>query len=76
MWKNFEIQHGSEDTFKEMKRMQRSVLVRFSDKHFNTLDVGVADAPPVVVAEAKASPTGIDLSKLKQMAALKKAAEK
>jgi pre-mRNA-splicing factor SYF1 len=77
VWKNFEIQHGSEDTFKEMKRMQRSILVRFSDKHFNTLDVGVADAAPVVVAaEAKASPSGIDLSKLKQMAALKKAAEK
>ena len=77
-WKNLEITSGSEDTYKDMKRIRRSVEVAFSDKHFNTLDAGmeIEDDQHRVeteqVIESKPSSAGIDLSKLKQMAQLHK----
>jgi pre-mRNA-splicing factor SYF1 len=78
LWKNFEIEHGTQETFKEMKRVQRAVAVQYSEKHFNTLDVGVEPSVAVpietaVSVEAPAVPAaGIDLSKLKQMAMSRK----
>ncbi|KAJ3698708.1 hypothetical protein LUZ61_002413 [Rhynchospora tenuis] len=33
-WKEFEIQHGNEDTFREMLRINRSVSASFSQTHF------------------------------------------
>lgn len=77
VWKNFEIEHGSEDSYKEMKRVRRAVEIKFSDKHFNTLDVGLVGSSDVVMQEEGASengpvsspPAGIDVTKLKQMAA-------
>ena len=81
VWKNFEIEHGSQDTFKEMRRVQRAVAVQYSEKHFNTLDVGLEPSREVpietaVSVEAPAVPAaGIDLSKLKQMALSRKQPE-
>jgi pre-mRNA-splicing factor SYF1 len=76
MWKNFEVEHGSEDTYKEMKRTRRLVDVQYSDKHFNTLDVGmeVGSTAPAEEPESvsvSAAPK-IDISKLRQMAQMKK----
>lgn len=75
-WKNFEIEHGNEGSYKQMKRLRRLVEVQYSEKHFNVLDVGVTEAPPaemsadqiVVEEDAPTVAKGIDLSKLKQMA--------
>lgn len=33
-WKDFEVQHGNEDTFREMLRMSRSVSASYSQTHF------------------------------------------
>ncbi|KAF3334916.1 pre-mRNA-splicing factor SYF1-like protein [Carex littledalei] len=33
-WKDFEIQHGNEDTFREMLRISRSVTASYSQTHF------------------------------------------
>ena len=72
LWRDFEIQNGDEETYKEMKRVRRSVDVLYSDKHFNTLDAGMAVE---IVGEAQRaipetpSGGGIDLSKLLQSAA-------
>jgi pre-mRNA-splicing factor SYF1 len=39
------VAHGNEDTFREMLRIRRSVAASFSQTHFNTAGVAVADAP-------------------------------
>ena len=82
VWKNFEIENGSEDTYKDMKRVRRAVQIKYSDKHFNTLDVGLGlasdaslqqdEAVMITATSMEAGPQGIDVSKLKRMAALKK----
>ncbi|CAM6119372.1 unnamed protein product [Calypogeia fissa] len=33
-WNNFEVQHGNEDTFREMLRIKRSVSASYSQMHF------------------------------------------
>lgn len=33
-WKHFEVQHGNEDTFREMLRISRSVSASYSQTHF------------------------------------------
>ena len=33
-WKDFEVQHGNEDTFKEMLRVQRSVKASYLSSHY------------------------------------------
>jgi len=40
-----QVAHGNEDTFREMLRIRRSVAASFSQTHFNTAGVAVADAP-------------------------------
>jgi pre-mRNA-splicing factor SYF1 len=74
-WKNYEISHGNEETYKNMKRVRRAVEIAFSDKHFNTLDVGtelMEDEPTnpntVEVSSAPKLVVGIDLSKLQAAA--------
>lgn len=39
-----QVAHGNEDTFREMLRIRRSVAASFSQTHFNTASVAVADA--------------------------------
>ncbi|XP_078445023.1 tetratricopeptide repeat (TPR)-like superfamily protein [Wolffia australiana] len=34
-WNDFEVQHGNEETFREMRRIKRSVLASFSQTHLN-----------------------------------------
>ncbi len=74
IWRDFEIQNGDEETYKDMKRVRRSVDVLYSDKHFNTLDAGMAveggsDVIESVSVEREKISGGIDLSKLMQSAA-------
>lgn len=38
-WKRFEVQHGNEDTFREMLRVKRSVEAQYTQVHFNTADI-------------------------------------
>jgi pre-mRNA-splicing factor SYF1 len=76
-WKDFEIEHGSEVTYKDMKRLRRSVEVLYSEKHFNTLDAGldnqteITETPVSIEATALPAP-GIDLTKLRLMAQQRK----
>ena len=76
-WKDFEIDHGSEATYKDMKRVRRSVEVLYSEKHFNALDVGLDNQPeitatPVSIEAAASLAAGIDVSKLRLMAQQRK----
>jgi hypothetical protein len=68
-WKQFEITHGDELSFKDMKRARRSVDVLYSDKHFHAVEVSQASSLEVA-GEQSPVPTigGIDLNKLKQSA--------
>jgi pre-mRNA-splicing factor SYF1 len=82
-WKNFELEYGSEAEYKDMKRQKRLIEVRYSEKHYNALDVGgVAmdetpelDTDAVVQSAAPQPVKGIDISKLRQMAAESKQKE-
>lgn len=38
-WNEFEVKHGNEDTFREMRRIRRSVAASFSQQHFNSATV-------------------------------------
>jgi pre-mRNA-splicing factor SYF1 len=75
MWKNFEVQHGTEETYKELKRVRRYVDVMYSDKHFNVMEAGmeptVTETATCLEAPAQPAP-GIDISKLRQVAQLRK----
>lgn len=39
VWRGFEVQHGNEDTFRDMLRIKRSVQAMFSQVHFNATDI-------------------------------------
>ena len=41
-WNDFEVQHGNEETFREMLRIKRSVAAALSDTHFNTAIIDAA----------------------------------
>jgi hypothetical protein len=38
-WRGFEVQHGNEDTFRDMLRIKRSVQAMFAQVHFNATDI-------------------------------------
>lgn len=44
-WNDFEVMHGNEDTFREMRRIMRSVNASFSQTHFNTAVIDSAAQP-------------------------------
>ncbi|KAG7675051.1 hypothetical protein Ndes2526B_g07899 [Nannochloris sp. 'desiccata'] len=56
-WNNFEVQHGNEETFREMLRIKRSVAAAFSQQHFNTavIDAAVVAAGPSGAAAVAAA---------------------
>mmetsp|Transcript_63107 Transcript_63107/g.162498 ORF Transcript_63107/g.162498 Transcript_63107/m.162498 type:complete len:962 (+) Transcript_63107:93-2978(+) len=39
VWRSFEVQHGNEDTFRDMLRIKRSVQAMFTQVHFNSTDI-------------------------------------
>jgi len=39
VWRGFEVQHGNEDTFRDMLRIKRSVQAMFAQVHFNATDI-------------------------------------
>ncbi|KAF8820822.1 XPA binding protein 2 family protein [Cardiosporidium cionae] len=45
IWREFEVLHGNEDTFREMLRLKRSVLAQYSQIHFNAAEL-VAEGSP------------------------------
>ena len=45
-WKDFEVQFGNEDTYREMLRIRRSVAASFSQLHFNTAIIDTATGAP------------------------------
>lgn len=59
-WNQFEVQHGNEDTFREMLRIKRSVGASYSMMHVpgpGSALGGKADAAPAEAAGAPAEPT-------------------
>mmetsp|Transcript_67838 Transcript_67838/g.220860 ORF Transcript_67838/g.220860 Transcript_67838/m.220860 type:complete len:387 (+) Transcript_67838:2015-3175(+) len=57
VWRGFEVQHGNEDTFRDMLRIRRSVQAMFSQVHFNATDIAAEavedELDPMQAAEAK-----------------------
>merc|ERR1712151_607599 len=55
MWRAFEVQHGNEDTFRDMLRIKRSVQAMFAQVHFNATDIaaegGEGELDPMQAAE-------------------------
>lgn len=39
IWQLFEMRHGNAETFKEMRRIQRSVEAAYAQIHFNAPDI-------------------------------------
>merc|ERR1712151_915960 len=39
IWRSFEVQHGNEDTFRDMLRVKRSAQAMFAQVHFNATDI-------------------------------------
>merc|ERR1719316_75308 len=56
-WRGFEVQHGNEDTFRDMLRIKRSVQAQFAQIHFNAADIAAEaqEAPmdPMQQAESE-----------------------
>lgn len=56
VWRGFEVQHGNEDTFRDMLRIKRSVQATYAQVHFNATDIaaeGGGDVlDPMQAAEA------------------------
>ncbi|PFH32436.1 XPA binding protein 2 family protein [Besnoitia besnoiti] len=42
-WKEFEVSHGNEDTFKDMLRIKRSVQAQYSQAHLNVTELAQTD---------------------------------
>jgi len=47
-WRGFEVQHGNEDTFRDMLRNKRSVQAMFSAVHFNATDIAAEGGDEVL----------------------------
>mmetsp|Transcript_50121 Transcript_50121/g.145340 ORF Transcript_50121/g.145340 Transcript_50121/m.145340 type:complete len:976 (-) Transcript_50121:41-2968(-) len=45
VWRGFEVQHGNEDTFRDMLRIKRSVQAMFAQVHFNSTDIAAEGGP-------------------------------
>jgi len=48
VWRGFEVQHGNEDTFRDMLRIKRSVQAMFSQVHFNATDIAAEGGEDVL----------------------------
>eukprot|EP00921_Rhytidocystis_pertsovi_P010004 GHVQ01015998.1.p1 GENE.GHVQ01015998.1~~GHVQ01015998.1.p1 ORF type:complete len:864 (-),score=84.98 GHVQ01015998.1:311-2902(-) len=48
-WREFEVAHGNEETFRDMLRMKRSVQAQYSQVHFNAAELVAEAAPPVML---------------------------
>jgi len=53
-WREFEIAHGNEDTFRDMLRIKRSVQAQHTQVHFNAAEL-VADAVPALPLDPMAA---------------------
>ncbi len=51
-WQEFEVQHGNEETYKEMRRLKRSVQLQFTQMQLmqTNIDLGASAAPTFVAA--------------------------
>eukprot|EP00440_Ansanella_granifera_P025146 gb/GFBE01027317.1/.p1 GENE.gb/GFBE01027317.1/~~gb/GFBE01027317.1/.p1 ORF type:complete len:948 (+),score=285.40 gb/GFBE01027317.1/:1-2844(+) len=54
VWRGFEVQHGNEDTFRDMLRVKRSVQAMFAQVHFNATDIAAETGPEVLDPMAEA----------------------
>lgn len=48
VWRGFEVQHGNEDTFRDMLRIKRSVQATYAQVHFNATDIAAEGGPEVL----------------------------
>eukprot|EP00928_Gymnodinium_smaydae_P070601 TRINITY_DN54408_c0_g1_i1.p1 TRINITY_DN54408_c0_g1~~TRINITY_DN54408_c0_g1_i1.p1 ORF type:complete len:968 (+),score=248.96 TRINITY_DN54408_c0_g1_i1:128-3031(+) len=47
-WRSFEVQHGNEETFRDMLRIKRSVQATYAQVHFNATDIAAEGGPEVL----------------------------
>merc|ERR1719213_1587409 len=47
-WRGFEVQHGNEDTFRDMLRIKRSVQATYAQVHFNATDIAAEGGPEIL----------------------------
>jgi len=47
-WRLFEVQHGNEDTFRDMLRVKRSVQATYTQVHFNATDIAAEGGEDVL----------------------------
>jgi len=47
-WRSFEVQHGNEDTFRDMLRVKRSVQATYAQVHFNATDIAAEASTEVL----------------------------
>eukprot|EP00929_Paragymnodinium_shiwhaense_P108262 TRINITY_DN74592_c0_g1_i1.p1 TRINITY_DN74592_c0_g1~~TRINITY_DN74592_c0_g1_i1.p1 ORF type:complete len:974 (-),score=330.62 TRINITY_DN74592_c0_g1_i1:111-3032(-) len=47
-WRSFEVQHGNEDTFRDMLRIKRSVQATYAQVHFNATDIAAEASEEVL----------------------------
>ncbi|CAD7697059.1 unnamed protein product [Ostreobium quekettii] len=73
-WKQFEVKHGNEDTFMEMRRIKRSVAASYSQMHYNMATVE-ATIPSTGTVEAGSQQVASKLKQEDEMAALERGAE-
>eukprot|EP00922_Rhytidocystis_sp_ex-Travisia-forbesii_P015127 GHVS01022595.1.p1 GENE.GHVS01022595.1~~GHVS01022595.1.p1 ORF type:complete len:872 (+),score=97.66 GHVS01022595.1:29-2644(+) len=56
-WREFEVSHGNEESFRDMLRVKRSVQAQYSQVHFNAAELVAETAPqaldPMAAAEAQ-----------------------
>eukprot|EP00923_Selenidium_pygospionis_P055304 GHVN01096409.1.p1 GENE.GHVN01096409.1~~GHVN01096409.1.p1 ORF type:complete len:968 (+),score=240.43 GHVN01096409.1:10-2913(+) len=53
-WREYEVSHGSEDSFRDMLRIKRSVQAQYTQVHFNAAELLVSEG--VVTGEAGQTP--------------------
>ena len=58
---SWQVAHGNEDTFREMLRIRRSVAASFSQTHFNTAGITVADSAGPSTGALPSAPNVTDI---------------
>lgn len=57
-WHDFEVEHGNADTYKDMRRVQRSVELAFASSNVNTEAMAADSAPAISDAQLESGELG------------------
>ena len=53
-WHTFEVEHGNEETFREMLRIKRGVITAFSSVNYNAAEMGTGSDEPKTLTDEEA----------------------